>query len=125
MKVEPTPNFAVESTDGSARLGKLSMERHALETPTFMPVGTRGAVRTLNSLDLEELGADVVLGNTYHLMLRPGVEIIKAQGGLHGYTGWDRLILTDSGGYQVFSLEPEVDDQGVTFKSTYDGSLHR
>ena len=125
MKVDPTPSFAVESTDGSARLGKLSMERHALDTPTFMPVGTRGAVRTLTSLDLKELGADVVLGNTYHLMLRPGVEIIKAQGGLHGFIGWDRLILTDSGGYQVFSLEPEVDDQGATFKSTYDGSLHR
>ena len=87
MKAEQIPNFAVRSTDGSARLGKLSMERHALDTPTFMPVGTRGAVRTLTSLDLEELGADVVLGNTYHLMLRPGVEIIEAQGGLHELYG--------------------------------------
>ncbi len=125
MEIEHTPNFSVVATDGSARLGELSMERHSLETPTFMPVGTRGAVRTLTSSDLKELGADIVLGNTYHLMLRPGVETIQSLGGLHGFTGWDRLILTDSGGYQVFSLEPDVDDLGATFKSTYDGSLHR
>ena len=125
MKAEETPNFSVLAKDGLARLGKLSMERHALDTPTFMPVGTRGAVRTLTSLDLEELEADIILGNTYHLMLRPGVEVIQEKGGLHEFTGWNRLILTDSGGYQIFSLEPDVDDKGATFKSTYDGSLHR
>ena len=125
MKAEETPNFSVLAKDGLARLGKLSMERHALDTPTFMPVGTRGAVRTLTSLDLEELEADIILGNTYHLMLRPGVDVIQEKGGLHEFTGWNRLILTDSGGYQIFSLEPDVDDKGATFKSTYDGSLHR
>ena len=125
MKAEETPNFSVLAKDGLARLGKLSMERHALDTPTFMPVGTRGAVRTLTSLDLKELEADIILGNTYHLMLRPGVEVIQEKGGLHEFTGWNRLILTDSGGYQIFSLEPDVDDKGATFKSTYDGSLHR
>ena len=125
MAIELTPDFRVTSTDGEARTGRLSMSRHSLVTPTFMPVGTRGAVRTLTSADLELLGADIVLGNTYHLMLRPGTEIIQDHGGLHDFSDWSRLILTDSGGYQVFSLEPEVDDQGVTFKSTYDGSLHR
>ena len=125
MKAEETPNFSVLAKDGLARLGKLSMERHALDTPTFMPVGTRGAVRTLTSLDLKELEADIILGNTYHLMLRPGVEVIQEKGGLHEFTGWNRLILTDSGGYQIFSLEPDVDDKGATFKSTYDGSRHR
>ena len=120
-----TPEFRIEATDGKARAGVLSMQRHTLETPTFMPVGTRGSVRTITSLDLEELGADIVLGNTYHLMLRPGEKLIEEFGGIHGFSNWDRLVLTDSGGYQVFSLEPEVDDNGVTFKSTYDGSMHR
>lgn len=124
MQTEVTPKFSVTATDGSARVGTLSMERHSLETPTFMPVGTRGSVRTLTSSDLEDLGADVVLGNTYHLMLRPGKEIIENHGGLHKFSDWKRLILTDSGGYQIFSLGPKVDDEGVTFKSTYDGSLH-
>ena len=125
MGTELTPSFKITSTDGSARTGRLAMSRHSLDTPTFMPVGTRGAVRTLTSADLESLGADIVLGNTYHLMLRPGMETIQHHGGLHSFSDWNRLILTDSGGYQVFSLEPDVDDQGVTFKSTYDGSLHR
>ena len=119
------PNFKIVATDGRARAGVLSMQRHALNTPTFMPVGTRGSVRTITSQDLEELGADIILGNTYHLMLRPGEDLIEEFGGIHGFADWKRLILTDSGGYQVFSLEPDVDDDGVEFKSTYDGSLHR
>jgi queuine tRNA-ribosyltransferase len=90
-----------------------------------MPVGTRGAVRTVSAIDLEQLGAEVVLANTYHLMLRPGAEVIAALGGLHRFAAWTGHLLTDSGGYQVFSLNPDVDDDGVTFRSTYDGSRHR
>lgn len=90
-----------------------------------MPVGTRGAVRYLSAADYEALGARIVLGNTYHLMLRPGAEVVEALGGLGAFTGWSGLTLTDSGGFQVFSLSPHVDDEGVTFRSTYDGSSHR
>jgi queuine tRNA-ribosyltransferase len=90
-----------------------------------MPVGTRGAIKYLSAADYEALGADIVLANTYHLMLRPGAEVVAAMGGLGRFTGWDGLTLTDSGGFQVFSLEPDVDDDGVTFRSTYDGSTHR
>jgi queuine tRNA-ribosyltransferase len=90
-----------------------------------MPVGTRASVRTVTSADLEDLGADIVLGNTYHLMLRPGEDVVARFGGIHGFADWHRLVLTDSGGYQIFSLEPKVDDDGATFRSTYDGSTHR
>src|SRR3954469_16566722 len=90
-----------------------------------MPLGTRGAVKHLTSADLEDLGAEVVLANTYHLMLRPGADAVAALGGIHGFASWPGHVLTDSGGYQVFSLAPKVDDDGVTFRSTYDGSLHR
>lgn len=90
-----------------------------------MPVGTRGAVRTLSTADLDDLAPPVVLANTYHLMLRPGVETVVALGGLHRFMDWSGHLLTDSGGYQVFSLAPKVDDDGVTFRSTYDGSSHR
>jgi queuine tRNA-ribosyltransferase len=90
-----------------------------------MPVGTRGAVRLLDAADLDALGPQVVLANTYHLMLRPGAATVAALGGLHHFTGWGGHLLTDSGGYQVFSLSPAVDDEGVTFRSTYDGSSHR
>ena len=90
-----------------------------------MPVGTRGAVKLLSAVDYERLGAEIVLGNTYHLMLRPGADVVAALGGLAGFTGWPGLSLTDSGGYQVFSLDPDVDDDGVTFRSVYDGSSHR
>lgn len=122
----PSPlRLAVEATDGRARVGTVSTPRGTYRTPVFMPVGTRGAVRTLSSADLEALGVEVVLGNTYHLMLRPGVEVVAACGGLHGFADWSGHVLTDSGGYQVFSLEPRVDDDGVTFRSTYDGSTHR
>lgn len=115
----------VTARDGSARAGVIRTARGTIRTPCFMPVGTKGAVRTLISEDLEAAGAQVVLGNTYHLMLKPGAELIGRLGGLHRFSSWDGHILTDSGGYQVFSLEPKVDDDGVIFRSTYDGGTHR
>jgi queuine tRNA-ribosyltransferase len=118
------PAFTVEATDGNARAGRLSTSRYAVDTPVFMPVGTRASVRTVTTTDLEDLGVGIILGNTYHLMLRPGEELIESMGGIHGFSDWRRLVLTDSGGYQIFSLEPKVDDEGATFKSTYDGSKH-
>ena len=117
--------FEVEATDGTARAGLAHTARGGYRTPCFMPVGTRGAVKHLSAADLDDLGVQIVLGNTYHLMLRPGAETVAALGGLGRFTGWDGLTLTDSGGFQVFSLEPLVDDDGVTFRSTYDGSTHR
>jgi queuine tRNA-ribosyltransferase len=90
-----------------------------------MPVGTRGSVRAVSSADLDDLGVEVVLGNTYHLMLRPGADVVESLGGLGPFAGWTGHTLTDSGGFQVFSLKPRVDDDGVTFRSTYDGSFHR
>lgn len=117
--------FILDARDGEARRGRVSTHRGTFPTPCFMPVGTRGAVRLLDSADLDALGASVVLANTYHLMLRPGAGTVAALGGLHRFTGRGGHILTDSGGYQVFSLGPEVDDGGVTFRSTYDGSTHR
>jgi queuine tRNA-ribosyltransferase len=124
-----TLSHEVHARDGLARAGTLTTARGSIATPCFMPVGTRGAVRTLSAVDLEDLGVQIVLGNTYHLMLKPGVEVIAARGGLHGFTGWDGHVLTDSGGYQVFSLDPggnvRLDDHGVTFRSTYDGGTHR
>jgi queuine tRNA-ribosyltransferase len=89
-----------------------------------MPVGTRGSVRTLEPADLEALGVEILLANAYHLMLRPGVEVLAAFGGLHRFSDWRKQLLTDSGGFQVFSLRPAVDDEGVTFRSVYDGSTH-
>ncbi len=114
----------LEATDGSARAGTVHTARGSFPTPLFMPVGTRGAVRTLDTTDLETLGLHVVLGNTYHLMLRPGAEQIRARGGLHRFMDWSGHLLTDSGGFQIFSLEPTVDEEGATFASTYDGSRH-
>jgi queuine tRNA-ribosyltransferase len=119
-----TLGFSVVATCGAARTGTITTARGTFSTPCFMPVGTRAAVRTLSSADLEGLGAEIVLGNTYHLMLRPGVEVVEKLGGLHGFADWRGHVLTDSGGYQVFSLRPRVDDAGVTFRSTYDGSSH-
>jgi queuine tRNA-ribosyltransferase len=113
------------ATDGPARTGLVHTARGSYPIPTFMPVGTRGAVKALDSADLETLGADVVLANTYHLMLRPGAETVAALGGLHRFTGWSGHTLTDSGGYQVHSLQPDVDDEGVTFASVYDGQRVR
>jgi queuine tRNA-ribosyltransferase len=107
------------------RLTSVATAHGTFQTPCFMPVGTRGAVKHLTSADLEALGAEVVLANTYHLMLRPGADAVAALGGLHGFMDWNGVVLTDSGGYQVFSLGPKVDDDGATFRSTYDGSEHR
>ena len=115
----------VSATDGAARAGIVTLARGTYVTPTFMPVGTRGAIKYLSAQDYEQLGAQIVLGNTYHLMLRPGANTVARFGGLGAFAGWKGLTLTDSGGFQVFSLEPDVDDEGVTFTSTYDGSKHR
>ena len=117
--------FEVEATDGAARAGTATTARGNYTTPLFMPVGTRGAVKYLSAADYGRIGAQIVLGNTYHLMLRPGADVVERFGGLGRFAGWDGLTLTDSGGFQVFSLDPKVDDDGVTFKSTYDGSTHR
>lgn len=108
--------------DGAARRGRLHTQRGVVETPAFMPVGTRGTVKTLDPRDLGEVGAEIVLANAYHLMLRPGAETVAALGGIHRFMGWERPILTDSGGYQVFSLRPRVSEQGVEFASSYDGA---
>jgi queuine tRNA-ribosyltransferase len=115
----------VTATDGGARTTVVTTARGSYPTPAFMPVGTRGAIKHLTSADLEDLGSDFILCNTYHLMLRPGADVVADLGGLHGFMDWQGHILTDSGGYQVFSLEPKVDDDGATFRSTYDGSVHR
>ena len=122
MSVSP---IAIEAVDGAARAGTVTTARGTFATPVFMPVGTRGSVKAIDAADLETVGASVVLGNTYHLMLRPGAEVVEALGGLGAFSGWHGHTLTDSGGFQVFSLNPKVDDEGVTFRSTYDGSLHR
>jgi queuine tRNA-ribosyltransferase len=90
-----------------------------------MPVGTKGAVKALSSTDLEALGAEVLLANTYHLMLRPGAKVVERLGGIHGFAAWERLVLTDSGGFQAMSLSAAIDDDGVSFRSVYDGSRHR
>jgi len=106
---------------GRARRGRLNTSHGPVETPAFMPVGTRASVRSLDSGDLEDLGAQIMLANAYHLMLRPGADLVAGRGGLHGFAGWERPMLTDSGGYQVFSLSPTVSEDGVAFKSIYDG----
>lgn len=100
----------------------MSTPHGEVRTPNFMAVGTRGTVRTLDSEDLDRIGADIVLANTYHLMLRPGEEVIDRVGGLHAFMAWDKPILTDSGGFQVLSLDPDVTEAGLEFKSSYDGS---
>ena len=115
----------VEASDGQARAGVVGTARGEVRTPCFMPVGTRGALRLLSAADLDALAPQVVLANTYHLMLRPGAEAVAALGGLHAFTGWDGHFLTDSGGFQVMSLPSHVDDDGVDFRSSYDGSWQR
>ena len=120
-----TVRHVATAREGAARTGSATVARGSYETPCFMPVGTRGAVKYLSADDYAGLGARIVLGNTYHLMLRPGADVIEHFGGLGRFAGWDGLTLTDSGGFQVFSLDPKVDDEGVTFRSTYDGSTHR
>lgn len=110
------------ATDGAARTGWLETPHGVVRTPTFMPVGTRAAVKAVDSADLASVGAEIVLANVYHLMLRPGAELVARMGGLHEFMSWDGPLLTDSGGYQIFSLDPEIDEEGATFKSVYDGS---
>jgi queuine tRNA-ribosyltransferase len=119
--------FHVEARSGRARAGKLLTPHGEIPTPVFMPVGTAGAVKAVTRRDLVELDAKIVLANTYHLMLRPGEDIVAALGGLHGFTGWPGAFLTDSGGYQVFSLEGlrELTEEGVVFQSHLDGSRHQ
>jgi queuine tRNA-ribosyltransferase len=119
--------FEVLATCGSARAGRLHTSHGTVETPVFMPVGTQATVKALSSGDLEALGAQLILGNTYHLAMRPGHELISGQGGLHKFMAWPRAILTDSGGFQVFSHagRRSIDEDGVTFQSHVDGSPQR
>lgn len=118
--------FQLKNTDGKARLGQISMPRGEIRTPAFMPVGTVGTVKAMYLDQVRDIGADIILGNTYHLMLRPGAERVARLGGLHNLIRWEKPILTDSGGFQVMSLSGlrKLDEQGVTFKSHVDGSLH-
>jgi queuine tRNA-ribosyltransferase len=122
-----TAEFQLLGTHGSARRGRLTLAHGVVETPAFMPVGTYGTVKAMTPEELEGLGAHIVLGNTFHLMLRPGNEIMRAHGGLHGFMHWKRPILTDSGGFHVFSLESlrKITEEGVMFRSPIDGSAVR
>ena len=117
-------SFELLGTDGVARRGRLTFPRGTVETPAFMPVGTYGSVKGILPEHIEELGAEIILGNTFHLYLRPGLEVIEKHGGLHGFARWNKPILTDSGGFQVFSLahQRKITEQGVTFNSPVDGS---
>jgi queuine tRNA-ribosyltransferase len=119
-------SFSVSATDGAARTGTLSMQRGEIRTPAFMPVGTAATVKAMKPADVRASGADIILGNTYHLMLRPGAERVARLGGLHAFMGWERPILTDSGGYQVMSLSEltKLTEEGVAFASHIDGSRH-
>ena len=118
------PTFELLTTDGAARLGRLALTHGVIETPAFMPVGTYGTVKAMTPEELEGLGAQICLGNTFHLMLRPGADIVDLHGGLHGFMHWSRPILTDSGGFQVFSLKSlrKITEEGVRFRSPIDGS---
>jgi queuine tRNA-ribosyltransferase len=119
-------NFRVEHTDGLARAGRIITSRGEIPTPVFMPVGTQGSVKAMEQRELQTVDARIILGNTYHLYLRPGTRVIEEAGGLHRFIGWDRHLLTDSGGYQVFSLSDlrGIHKNGVSFKSHLDGSMH-
>jgi queuine tRNA-ribosyltransferase len=119
-------SFQIEATQGAARAGRLSTPHGVVETPVFMPVGSLASVKGVSQDILEELGVEILLGNTYHLYLRPGVEQVRQLGGLHRFMAWSRAILTDSGGFQVFSLNElrKVTEEGVTFRSHLDGSSH-
>jgi queuine tRNA-ribosyltransferase len=113
--------FSISHRDGAARRGRLELAHGTVETPAFMPVGTYGTVKAMSPEELVGLGAQIVLGNTFHLWLRPGTEVIEKHGGLHGFMGWNRPILTDSGGFQVFSLETNISEDGVRFASPING----
>ena len=117
-------SFELLGTDGAARRGRLTFPRGVVETPAFMPVGTYGSVKGMLPGQLRDVGAQIILGNTFHLYLRPGLEVIEAHGGLHGFARWDGPILTDSGGFQVFSLahKRKITEEGVTFQAPTDGS---
>jgi len=119
-------NLKITTKDGAARRGVIETGRGFINTPAFMPVGTLGTVKAVSSEELKDIGAEIILGNTYHLYLRPGLEVLEKLGGLHGFMSWDRPILTDSGGFQVFSLSAfrKIDEKGVQFRSHIDGSLH-
>ncbi|EGD58865.1 queuine tRNA-ribosyltransferase [Novosphingobium nitrogenifigens DSM 19370] len=119
-------SFSIHATEGKARTGVIRMKRGEIRTPAFMPVGTAATVKAMKVEDVRAAGADIILGNTYHLMLRPGAERMARLGGLHKFMGWDRPILTDSGGYQVMSLASlrKITEEGVTFASHLDGSRH-
>jgi len=119
-------SFTLRDCDGAARLGRFTTPHGSVDTPAFMPVGTQGAVKATRHVDLEEIGAEIILGNTYHLVLRPGDELIARRGGLHRFIGWSRPILTDSGGFQVFSLAERrrITEEGAEFQSHLDGSRH-
>ena len=116
--------FELLKREGSARRGRLTLDRGVIQTPAFMPVGTYGTVKAMTPEELEGIGAQIILGNTFHLMLRPGTAIIEAHGGLHGFMHWQKPILTDSGGFQVFSLSKlrKITEEGVKFRSPIDGS---
>ena len=124
--MQPRFEFSVHATDGKARTGVIRMQRGEIRTPAFMPVGTAATVKAMKPESVRQTGADILLGNTYHLMLRPGAERVARLGGLHKFMNWDRPILTDSGGYQVMSLSAlrKITEEGVTFKSHIDGSRH-
>ncbi|MFP5462387.1 MAG: tRNA guanosine(34) transglycosylase Tgt [Gammaproteobacteria bacterium] len=115
--------YELLATDGAARRGRMTLNHGTVETPVFMPVGTYGAVKAMSPRELEEIGAEIILGNTFHLWLRPGLEVIRRFGGLHRFNGWNRPILTDSGGFQVFSLGAmrKISEQGVKFSSPVNG----
>ena len=117
-------DFTLEGTQGAARAGTLRLPHGTVRTPAFMPVGTHGVVRGLSAADVRRTGAQIILGNTYHLHIRPGEDVVRAMGGLHRFTTWDRPMLTDSGGFQVFSLEGlrRIEEDGVTFQSHVDGT---
>jgi len=126
MSVSPRFAFTIAATDGAARTGTIAMRRGEISTPAFMPVGTAATVKAMKPADVRASGADIILGNTYHLMLRPGAERVARLGGLHAFMGWEGPILTDSGGYQVMSLSElaRVTEEGVAFRSHLDGSRH-
>ena len=121
-------DFNLEAVDpaSNARAGRMQTPHGEIRTPVFMPVGTQATVKTLTPAELEAAGAQIILGNTYHLFLRPGHDLIRKMGGLHGFMNWRRPLLTDSGGYQVFSLSDlkSIEEEGVTFQSHIDGTRH-